>query len=93
MGTQECTYDCDYGLFTYYGKTLLATPYARGPQERRALRDHRTCTPHNTQLMYTLAGREVCAGQRMSVPGRQSSWYKRLPIIKLLQPGPYAGPY
>ena len=70
-----------------------ATPFVRGPQERRSLCDCQTFTPHDTPELYASAGREVCAVQRMSVPGRQSSLYERFPIRKFSQPGPYAGPY
>ena len=55
--------------------------------------DHRTCTPHNTLVLYAPVERGVCAGQYISVPGLQSFLYKWLPIRKLLQPGTYAGPY
>ena len=75
------------------GRTPSVTPSARGPQEHGACRDHRTCTPHNTPVLYVPAGHEVCAGQRMSVPGLQLYLYKWLPIGKLPQPGPYTGPY
>ena len=65
-----------------------ATSYMRGPQERGALHDRRTYTPQDTPVLYVPAGRELCAGQRMCVPGHQSSLYKRLPSGKLSQPVP-----
>ena len=65
----------------------------KGPQERGSLRNLQTCNPHDTPVMYTPAGCELCSGQCMSVTGRQSSLYERLPIEKCSQLGPYAGPY
>ena len=75
------------------GRTLSATLLVRGPQECGTLRYHWNFTPHDNPFLYTSARREVCTGQRMSVPGHQSYLYERLPIEKLSQPGPYAGPY
>ena len=43
-------------------------------------------------ILYALAGRELRAGQRLSMTGWQSSLHERLPIRKLLQTGPYKGP-
>ena len=72
---------------------MSATLSARGSQEHGELRDRQTCNHHDTPVIYTLAGCEVCVGQRMSMLGRQSSLYERFPIGKLSQPVPYAGPY
>ena len=57
-------------------RTPSATLSARVPQEQGACCDLQTCTPHDTPVLYAPAGRKVCAGQRMSVPGRYSSLYK-----------------
>ena len=65
---------------------------ARGALECGDLRNRRTCTPHDAPVLYAPAGRELCAGKHMSMPGRQLSLYEWLPIGKLLQPGPYTGP-
>ena len=65
----------------------------RFPQEHGALSNLQACTPHDTPVLYTTAGREVCEGQRLSMPGLQSSMYEWLPIRKFPQLGPYAGPY
>ena len=75
------------------GRTLYAKPYAGGPKKHVALRDRRTCTSHETPLLYSPAGREVRAGQHLSTLGRQSSMYKRLPIGKFPQLGPYMVPF
>ena len=63
------------------------------PKKHGALRDLKTCTSHDTPVLYALAGRQVREDQRMSMPGRQLSLYERLPIEKLPQPEPYTGPY
>ena len=68
-------------------------PYERAPHKRGAPWDLRNCTPHNPPVLYAPAGREICAGQSMYVPGLQSPLYKRLPIQKHFQQGAYAGPY
>ena len=66
---------------------------AGGAKKHGAHRDLRTCTSHDTPVLYALAGREVRAGQRLSIPGRQFSLHERIPIEKLPQPGPYTSPY
>ena len=66
---------------------------AGGPNKHGVCRDRQACTPQNTPVLYTLARREVHAGQRLSMPRRQSPLHERLPIRKLPQPGPYTGPY
>ena len=66
---------------------------AGGAKKHGARRDLQTCTSHNTPVLYALAGREVRAGQRLSIPGRQFSLHELLPIAKFPQPGPYTGPY
>ena len=67
-------------------------PSVRGAQEHGARRNLRTCNPHNNLVMYAPAGREVCANQHMSVPGRQLFLYDWLLIRKLSQLGPYVVP-
>ena len=48
----------------------------------QALTDYRrTCTPQNAPVLYTPAGREMCAGQSVSVLGQQSTMYKRFHIV------------
>ena len=47
----------------------------------------------NIPVLYAPARREVHAGQRISMLRRQWFLYECLPIVKLPQPGPYAGPY
>ena len=69
------------------GRTPSVFMSMRGPQEHGSRRNHRIYNPNNTPVLYAAAGREVFAGQRMSVMGRQSSLYEWLPIGKLLQPG------
>ena len=63
------------------------------PKKHGSHRDHRTCTNHDNPVLYAPAGHEVRAGQRLSIPGRQSYLHERLPIGKLPQPGSYTGPY
>ena len=79
--------------YTRDGQTSSVTPSVRGPQECGALRDHRTCNPQDTSVMYAPAGLELFLFQCISVLGRQLSLHERLPILELSQPGPYAGPY
>ena len=75
------------------GQTPSVTPSERAPKKHGACHDHRSCTSHYTPVLHALDGREVCAGQFLSMPGRQSSLYEWLPIRQFPQPGPYAGTY
>ena len=65
----------------------------QGPREHGAHHDFWTCTSHDTPVLYTSAGREVCEGQHLSMPGRQFSLHKWLPIRNFPQSGPYTCPY
>ena len=77
----------------YNGWTPYTKPSAGGPNKHMDCRDRWTCTSHDTPVMYPPAGCEVCAGQHLSMTGRQSSLHKHLSIGKFPQPGPYTGPY
>ena len=61
---------------------------ASPPQEHRTCRYCRSYTPHNNKVMYAPDGREVHAGQRLSMPGRQLFLYEWRTIGKLLQRRP-----
>ena len=56
------------------------------------LRDRWICIPNNTPVIYAPSGRELCAGQHMSVPGRQLSLYEWLTTRNFSQLGPYTTP-
>ena len=56
---------------------------AGGGKKHGVCRECRTCTTHNTLVMYVTAGREVRAGQRLYMPGRPLSLHERLPIQKI----------
>ena len=75
------------------GRTPSAKLSAGGTKKHGARCDRRTCTSHETPVLYPPAGREVCTGQRLTMPVRQSSLHELLPIGKLTKPGPYTVPY
>ena len=81
-----------YDPLSDHGWTPSATLSARPPQERWARQYHYTCTSCNTPVLYTPTRPEACAGQRMSVPGRQFPLYEQFPIRNFRNRDPTRAP-
>ena len=67
-------------------------PSAGTPNKHGVRRDRRSCSPHDTPVLYAPDGRKVREGQRLSMTICQSSLHERFTIGKFLQPGPYTVP-